>query len=41
MNVISATSSELTFSGSEVFRDPENNNITILESVDGLVSVTP
>ena len=41
MNVISATSSELTFSGSEVFRDPENNNITILESVDGQVSVTP
>ena len=39
INVISATSSELTFSGSEVFRDPENNNITILESVDGLVVV--
>ena len=41
MNVISTISSELTFSGSEMFRDPENNNINILESVDGLVSVTP
>ena len=41
MNVISTSSSELTFSGSEMFRDPENNNINILESVDGLVTVTP
>jgi hypothetical protein len=37
MNVISATSSELTFSGSEVFRDPDNNDITILEKVNGLL----
>ena len=38
MNVISTSSSELTFSGSEVFRDPENNNLSILESVNGLIS---
>ena len=39
MNVISATSSELTFSGLEVFRDPENNDITINETVAGRVVV--
>jgi len=38
MNVISATSSELTFSGSEVFRNPENNNISITETIKGLIS---
>ncbi len=38
MNVISASSSELTFSGSEVFRDPENNNISITETIKGLIS---
>ena len=38
INVISATSSELTFSGSEVFRDPENNNISITETIKGLIS---
>ena len=37
MNVISTSSSELTFSGSEVFKDPENNDITILEKINGLV----
>jgi hypothetical protein len=39
MNVISATSSELTFSGSEVFRDPDNNDISINETVGGVVVV--
>jgi hypothetical protein len=38
MNIISTTSSELTFSGSEVFRDPENNNISITETIKGLIS---
>jgi hypothetical protein len=37
MNVISASSSELTFSGSEVFRDPENNDLTINETVHGMI----
>ena len=39
MNVISTASSELTFSGSEVFRDPDNNDITILEKINGLVVI--
>ena len=38
INVSSATSSELTFSGLEVFRDPENNNISITETIKGLIS---
>jgi len=38
MNVISATSSELTFSGAEVFRDPDNNDISINETVGGVVN---
>ena len=29
---------ELTFNGSEVFRDPENNNISITETIKGLIS---
>ena len=37
MNVISTSSSELTFSGSEVFRDPDNNDISINETVGGVV----
>ena len=39
INVISATSNELTFSGSEVLKDPDNNDITINETVNGLVII--
>jgi hypothetical protein len=39
VSVVQTGETELTFDGSEVFRDPENNNITILEKVNGLVVV--
>ena len=39
INIIFTGSSQLTFTGSEVFKDPENNEITINETVSGLVLV--
>jgi len=38
MNVISTSSSELTFDGSETFRDALNNSINISATVNGLVT---
>jgi hypothetical protein len=38
VSVVQTGETELTFDGSEIFRDPENNNLSILESVNGLIS---
>ena len=37
VSVLQVGETEVTFDGSEVFRDPENNDITILEKINGLV----
>jgi hypothetical protein len=39
VSVVQAGETELTFNGSEVFRDPDNNNVSINETVAGLVVV--
>jgi len=37
VKILDAGSSTLSFNGTEVFRDPQNNHITILEKIDGIV----
>jgi plastocyanin len=39
VSVVQTGETELTFDGSEVFRDPDNNNVSINETVAGLVVV--
>ena len=39
LEVKAAGTSYLEFDGTELFRDPDNNDITINETVDGLVIV--
>ena len=38
VSVLQVGETELTFDGSEVFKDPENNNISISESIGGVIS---
>ena len=39
VSVLQTGETELTFDGSEVFRDPDNNDVLINETVSGLVVV--
>ncbi len=37
VSLLQTGETQLIFNGSEIFKDPENNNITILETVDGYI----
>jgi len=39
VGLLQPANAEISFTGEDIFRDPENNNITILEKINGLVEL--